>query len=65
MEETIDLTPSWSGIVRVMLEIYAEQRKKTPQPEITEEFIKMAKLADRCNAIARLVQAGLEEQENG
>jgi len=45
--ETIDITPTWSGLIRPMIEVL-KNPKADPQAKkgIEEELIRLAKIAD-------------------
>ena len=45
-EETMDLTPTWAGVLPAMLLIYSSGGTAAAQQNATAELTKMAKLAD-------------------
>ena len=46
--ETIDITPKWSGILPLLLEILKNPKANPKTKQFAEdEIIKMAKIADR------------------
>jgi hypothetical protein len=45
MKKTIDITPTWAGIVPALLEAYASA-SPMKREDIRAEFLKMAKAAD-------------------
>ncbi len=53
--QTIDLTPTWAGLLPIMLECIAE---KGPHSDMRPEFVKMAKAADKWNEHCKEVNGG-------
>ena len=48
--ETIDVTPTWSGLVPVLSLVLQRSDSEQARREVTEELMKMAKAADQWNA---------------
>lgn len=49
--KTVDVTPSWEGLVPVMLQLWSQERAATQTRwDIKQEFIRMAQAADKWNA---------------
>ena len=46
-QSTIDLTPSWESLVLPMLSVIANAKDAKNRHYIQQEFVKMAKLADK------------------
>ena len=48
MQETIDITPTWSTLVPIMIEVLKNPKaSKAVKAEATEELLHLAKIADR------------------
>jgi hypothetical protein len=64
-KKTIDVTPAWSGVLPLMLELYTQLasvgnrnlEQKNALAGLREEFEKMAKAADRYNESAKTVKS--------
>lgn len=52
-QETIDCTPTWEGILPLLIH-GIESGSPTARASVTEELIRMAKLADRYVAQSKL-----------
>jgi hypothetical protein len=50
MSKTIDLTPTWEGLVTVLLHIAQNATTVTARQEIHAELTQMARAADKWNA---------------
>ena len=52
--KTIDITPTWSDLIRPMMEVL-KNRKSHPESVkgIEDEFIRMAKIIDKYNSEAK------------
>lgn len=48
--KTIDLTPTWEGLVPVLLQIAQHATSLTARQDIQAELVKMARAADKWNA---------------
>lgn len=42
MSETIDITPTWSDLVLIMAQLWAENK----DPQLRDELLRMASIAD-------------------
>ena len=49
MTQTIDLTPTWEGLVPVLAHILQNSESPSVRKNITEELLKMARAADLWN----------------
>lgn len=50
MQETIDITPTWSALVPVMVEVLkSPTANKTAKAEVTQELLRLAKIVDNQN----------------
>ena len=58
---TIDLTPTWSALVPMLSLVLQQTDSETTRHEITLEFAKMARAADRWNAHCKEQIAVLEQ----
>ena len=48
MQETIDITPTWSTLVPIMIEVLKNPKaNKVAKAEVTQELLRLAKIADR------------------
>ena len=51
MQETIDITPTWSALVPIMIEVLKSPKaNKTAKAEVTQELLRLAKIVDDQNA---------------
>lgn len=48
--ETIDLTPTWAGILPVLLEVYENAGTPQGRQQAKGELVRMARLADQAVA---------------
>jgi len=55
--KTIDLTPTWEGLVPVLLHIAQHATSMTARKDIETELTNMAKAADRWNAHCKASKA--------
>lgn len=54
-EETINITPTWSALVPIMIEVLKSPRSNnTAKQEVTQELLRLAKIVDDQNEKARL-----------
>ena len=50
MQETIDITPTWSALVPVMVEVLKNPKaNNTAKAEVTQELLRLAKIVDDQN----------------
>ena len=50
MQETIDITPTWSALVPVMVEVLkSPTANNSAKAEATQELLRLAKIADNQN----------------
>ena len=50
MQETIDITPTWSSLVPIMVEVLKNPRANgTAKAEVTQELLRLAKIVDDQN----------------
>ena len=57
MTETIDITPKWSALVPVMVEVLKSPKaNSTAKAEVTLELLKLAKIVDDQNEKAKMVE---------
>ena len=50
MQETIDVTPTWSALVPVMVEVLKSPTvNNAAKAEVTQELLRLAKIADNQN----------------
>ena len=50
MQETIDITPTWSALVPVMVEVLkSPTANNTAKAEVTQELLRLAKIVDNQN----------------
>jgi len=48
MEKTIDITPTWSALVPIMIEVLKNPKaNKVAKAEVTQELLRLAKIADQ------------------
>jgi hypothetical protein len=50
-KQTIDLTPNWSGVLRLYLAIYCEGTTAEAKKAALAELVRMAKMADKYVAL--------------
>ena len=51
MQETIDITPKWSALIPVMVEVLKSPKaNNSAKAEVTEELLRLAKIVDDQNA---------------
>ena len=51
MQETIDITPTWSALVPIMIEVLKNPKaNKVAKAEVTQELLRLAKVVDDQNA---------------
>lgn len=60
--QTIDITPTWQGLVPVLVHILQHSESASSRRDITEELTKMAKAADLWNAHLAEQAATLEQR---
>jgi len=54
MTETIDITPTWSALVPIMIEVLKNPRaNNTAKQEVAVELKRLAKIADSANEKAK------------
>ena len=54
-KETIDVTPTWGGLIPVMVEILKSPKaNNVAKQEVTQELLRLAKIVDDQNEKARL-----------
>ena len=50
MQDTIDITPTWSALVPIMIEVLKNPRaNNTAKTEVTQELLRLAKIVDNQN----------------
>lgn len=50
MQETIDITPTWSALVPIMIEVLKNPKaNNTAKAEVTQELLRLAKIVDNQN----------------
>ena len=50
MQETIDITPTWSALVPIMVEVLKNPKANTTaKAEVTQELLRLAKIVDDQN----------------
>ena len=50
MQETIDITPTWSTLVPIMIEVLKNPKaNKVAKAEVTQELLRLAKIVDTQN----------------
>ena len=50
MQETIDITPTWSALVPIMIEVLKNPKaNSTAKAEVTQELLRLAKIVDDQN----------------
>ena len=50
MQDTIDITPTWSALVPIMIEVLKNPRaNKVAKAEVTQELLRLAKIVDNQN----------------
>lgn len=55
--ETIDITPTWSSLVPIMVEVLKNPKaNKTAKAEVTQELLRLAKIADDQNEKAKMAE---------
>ena len=59
--ETVDLTPTWSAILRVLLAVYEDSATADGRATALTELQRMADAADRYNAQTAPLVAALQE----
>jgi len=54
MQDTIDITPTWSALVPIMIEVLKNPKaNNTAKAEVTQELLRLAKIVDNQNKKAR------------
>jgi hypothetical protein len=54
MQDTIDITPTWSTLVPIMIEVLKNPRaNKVAKAEVTQELLRLAKIVDNQNERAK------------
>jgi hypothetical protein len=54
MQDTIDITPTWSALVPIMIEVLKNPRaNKVAKAEVTQELLRLAKIVDNQNERAK------------
>jgi hypothetical protein len=54
MQDTIDITPTWSALVPIMIEVLKNPRaNKVAKAEVTQELLRLAKIVDDQNERAK------------
>ena len=57
MQETIDITPKWSALVPVMVEVLKSPKaNSTAKAEVTQELLRLAKIVDDQNEKAKMAE---------
>jgi hypothetical protein len=51
--KTIDMTPTWEGLVPALIHILQHSKSDRSKHDIADELTKMARAADRWNAYCR------------
>ena len=55
--ETIDITPTWSSLVPIMVEVLKNPKaNKTAKAEVTQELLRLAKIVDDNNEKAKMAE---------
>ena len=50
MQDTIDITPTWSALVPIMIEVLKNPRaNNAAKAEVTQELLRLAKIVDNQN----------------
>jgi hypothetical protein len=50
MQDTIDITPTWSALVPIMIEVLKNPKaNNTAKAEVTQELLRLAKIVDNQN----------------
>ena len=50
MQDTIDITPTWSALVPIMIEVLKNPKaNSTAKAEVTQELLRLAKIVDNQN----------------
>ena len=50
MQDTIDITPTWSTLVPIMIEVLkSPTANKTAKAEVAQELLRLAKIVDNQN----------------
>jgi hypothetical protein len=50
MQDTIDITPTWSALVPIMIEVLKNPRaNEVAKAEVTQELLRLAKIVDNQN----------------
>ena len=56
-EETIDITPKWSALIPVMVDVLKSPKaNNTAKAEVTQELLRLAKIVDDQNEQAKMVE---------
>lgn len=54
MQETIDITPTWSALVPIMVEVLKNPKaNNAAKAEVTQELLRLAKIVDDQNERAK------------
>ena len=54
MQKTIDITPTWSGLIPIMVEVLKNPKaNNTAKQEVTAELMRLAKIVDDQNKKAK------------
>ena len=54
MQDTIDITPKWSALVPIMIEVLKNPKaNNTAKAEVTQELLRLANIADNLNERAK------------
>ena len=57
MQETIDITPTWSALVPVMVEVLKSPKaNNTAKAEVTQELLRLAKIVDDQNEKLKMAE---------
>lgn len=56
-EETIDITPKWSALIPVMVEVLKSSKaNNTAKAEVTQELLRLAKIVDDQNEKVKMAE---------
>ena len=56
-EKTIDVTPTWAGLIPVMIKILKSPRaNNVAKQEVTQELLRLAKIVDDQNEKAKMAE---------
>ena len=56
-EETIDITPKWSALIPVMVDVLKSSKaNNTAKAEVTQELLRLAKIVDDQNEKVKMAE---------